>query len=163
MFSSKGNIDADNTISDFETSCVSFDEEKFEKWLVDKNLITRYRVCLPTTYVNPINSVELPIPPSRVLKKSETELEEGVKQQKSQVETSKTVIVPSLGVKSIDIQTVVSILPLDPITQGSCPICKKRDVSLVWQVLFRDGSRYDAVCMDCGGYLQEELRKRDQA
>ena len=62
---------------------------------------------------------------------------------------------------NIDIKTILSVVALDPVTQGACPICKKRDVSLVWQVLMIDGSRYDAVCMDCGGYLQEELRKRD--
>jgi len=69
----------------------------------------------------------------------------------------------SNSVTNIDIQTVLAVKALNPITHGSCPICKKRDISLVWQVLMRDGSRYDAVCMDCGGFLQEELRKRDKA
>jgi len=66
-------------------------------------------------------------------------------------------------ISGVDVNTVLSVSALDPVTHGNCPICKKRDVSLVWQVLMLDGSRYDAVCMDCGGYLKEELRKRDQA
>jgi len=67
------------------------------------------------------------------------------------------------SVTNIDIQTVLSVPALDPVTRGNCPICRKRDASLVWQVRFMNSSRYDAVCMECGGHLQEELRKRDQA
>lgn len=69
----------------------------------------------------------------------------------------------SESVTSIDIQTVLTVKALNPVSHGNCPICKKRDISLVWQVQFMDGTRYDAVCMDCGGTLQEKLRKRDQA
>ena len=164
LFLLKGNIDVDNTISDFESSILSFDEKKLEEWLTQQKLITRYRVRYPTEYVNPINGEELPvfyITPSRVMTKSETEQESTVKQQKSLKETSVSSIVPSL--KQIDIQTVLKVVALDPIAHGNCSICKKRGVILVWQVQFMDGTRYHAVCMDCGGYLQEELRKRDKA
>lgn len=61
----------------------------------------------------------------------------------------------------IDVKTVLSVPALDPVTRGNCSICKKRDVNLVRQVLITDGSRYDAVCMNCGGYLLEKLKERD--
>lgn len=67
------------------------------------------------------------------------------------------------NIKNIDISTILAIPALNLVARGGCPLCSKRDVSLVWKVLFMDGSRYDAVCMDCGGYLLEELRKRDLA
>jgi len=68
------------------------------------------------------------------------------------------------SLKDIDINTVLSVVPLEPTTIGKCPLCPSANTkNLVWQVQFMDGTRYDAVCMDCGGYLQEELRKRDQA
>jgi len=62
----------------------------------------------------------------------------------------------------VDVKTVLAVLALDPVTHGACPLCKKRNVNLIWQVLLIDGSRYDAVCMDCGGGLLEELRKREE-
>jgi len=68
---------------------------------------------------------------------------------------------PNTGV-TLPLSDVVGVIALDPVSQGQCPLCKKRDVSLVWQVQLVDGSRYDAVCMDCGGRLQEELRKRGE-
>jgi len=156
LFSLKGNIDADNTISDFETSCLSFDEKKFEEWLNSKNLITRYRVCLPTTYVNPITGVELPIPPSRVLKKGETEPEEGVKQQKSQVETSKTSIVPSLNELAKIIESVVALK--DPHVDR-CAHCGKVEV-LHWQIETFKG-KWGHVCQECGAMFQDILKKRE--
>jgi len=64
---------------------------------------------------------------------------------------------------SLDIKNVLAVLPLDPISRGECPLCKKKDQKLVWQVLMFGGSRYDAICMDCGGRLKDELQKRDQA
>jgi len=67
-----------------------------------------------------------------------------------------------LGPSGIDVRSVVGVVALGPIVRGQCPLCKKKDVNLVWQVLMIDGSRYDAVCMDCGGRLLEELRKRDE-
>ena len=104
---------------------------------------------------------------SQSIKEHKTTLESHEKPLEKDVEKH-TLIPQPIGaigesVCKIDIQTVLSSSALDPVTRGNCPICKKRNVSLVWQVLMLDGSRYDAVCMDCGGYLQEELRKRDQA
>jgi hypothetical protein len=153
LFSLKGKIDEDNTISDFETSCLNFGEKKLEEWLVDKNLKTRYRVCLPTTYVNPIDGVELPIPPGRVLKKSETEPKEGVKQQKSRVETSKTVIVPSLH------DSMKSITKIEPHVD-QCANCQKVEV-LHWQIeSFK--SEWGHVCQDCGSLFQDILKKTER-
>jgi hypothetical protein len=63
---------------------------------------------------------------------------------------------------AIDIKTVAGVHALDPITSGECPLCKRKDQNLVWQVSFFDESRIDACCMDCGGYLKDELQKRDK-
>jgi len=68
--------------------------------------------------------------------------------------TQSDIILPSINIAS-----VLQVVALDPVTHGNCPICKKRDVNLIWQVQIMDGTRYDAVCMDCGGYLQESLRE----
>ena len=123
-----------------------FDEEKL------KRIAKKYGYFLHT---------KLPSEPSsQSITKRKTTLENHVKEH-----TFKPQKLSELGnsVCKIDIQTVVAVQTLDPVTRGNCPTCKKRDVNLVWQVLFMDGSRYDGVCMDCGGYLLEELRKRDQA
>jgi hypothetical protein len=61
--------------------------------------------------------------------------------------------------KSIDNKTVLSVLALDPVAYGECPLCKKRDVSLVWRVLLIDGSCIDACCMDCGGRFVEQAQR----
>lgn len=94
--------------------------------------------------------------PNLTLKRHENNVEkrEATPQQLSSLSNSVT---------KIDILNVLAIPALDPVTRGDCPICNKKDVSLVWQVQFTDGTRYDDVCMDCGGYIQEEMRKRDQA
>lgn len=93
-FSIKENIGLDGMISDFETSCLSFDENKFEEWLIENDLKTRYKAWT-TNYVNPITGEERPIPYSRVLKKNETEQHLTVKQQNRQEETSKNRIEPT--------------------------------------------------------------------
>lgn len=127
------------------------DEKKLEEWLVDKNLKTRYRMCLPTTYVNPITGEELPIPRSRVLKQSETELEEGVKPQTSQVETSKTVVVPSLR---DSVKCITKIAP----HVDRCAHCEKVEM-LHWQVeTFKE--EWGHVCHDCGSLFHDVLRAR---
>ena len=84
------------------------------------------------------------------------------KNLEKRVDTPQQLGAVSNSVTNIDIQTVLSVPDLKPVTRGNCPICKKRDVSLGQQVLFYDDSRYDAVCMDCGGRLKEELQKRDE-
>lgn len=116
VFSLKGNPDVDGSISDFETSCLSFDEKKFEEWLVDKQLKTRHRVWA-SSYVNPITGEELPLSYSRVLKKTDTEPETRVKQRKSHVEPSKTAIVSSLATELNSLATTCWLchgpLPLD--------------------------------------------------
>ena len=48
------------------------------------------------------------------------------------------------------VNSIISVLPLTPIEKGTCNLCKKRDVSLVWQVQCLDGTRLDACCNDCG-------------
>jgi len=69
----------------------------------------------------------------------------------------------SKEVLGLDIKIVLSVEALDPVTRGDCPLCEKKDQNLVWQVLMFDGSRYDGVCMNCGGHLKDELQKRDEA
>jgi Zn ribbon nucleic-acid-binding protein len=63
---------------------------------------------------------------------------------------------------SIQVMTVLAVHALDPVSRGDCPLCGQRDVNLTWQVQLLDGTRYDAVCMNCGGRLLEESRKRDE-
>jgi len=66
------------------------------------------------------------------------------------------------SVAGVDIKTILAVRPLDPVSRGVCPLCDKRDVNLTWQVQLFDGTRHDAVCMDCGGRLLEQLQKRDE-
>jgi len=61
----------------------------------------------------------------------------------------------------VDVKTVLAVHVLDPVTRGDCPLCGKKAQSLTHQVQLFDGARYDAVCMDCGGRLLDELRKRE--
>jgi len=56
----------------------------------------------------------------------------------------------------VDISKIEKIQPLDPIIKGNCSLCESA-TNLVSQVLLKDGSRYDAVCIDCGGRIQNEL------
>lgn len=57
---------------------------------------------------------------------------------------------------------VLSVAALNPAVQGTCPLCNCKDLNLCWQVQMIDGSRYNAVCMDCGGSLLEELKKHGE-
>jgi len=127
---------------------------------------------LPTTYVNPITGVELPIPPSRVLKKGETEPEEGVKQQKSQVETSKTSIVPSenelaktrgpIPLRNVTNEladfNIISCVWLDDSSVGKCANCKDTG-TLPYQVR-NTKKEYGSVCKRCGELFLELIEKQ---
>jgi hypothetical protein len=62
---------------------------------------------------------------------------------------------------SLTKSNITAVIALDPITHGTCPLCGRRDVNLVWQVQLFDGRRY-GVCVDCGGRLLEQLQKRDE-
>jgi hypothetical protein len=58
---------------------------------------------------------------------------------------------------------VLSIEPLEPITRGVCTLCKKTDVALVWQIQLIDETRFDGVCVDCGGAVQDLIREFQEA
>jgi len=58
----------------------------------------------------------------------------------------------------VDISKIEKIERLDPIIKGNCSLCECQ-TNLVSQVLLKDGSRHDGVCVDCGGRIDEELRK----
>jgi hypothetical protein len=58
---------------------------------------------------------------------------------------------------------VLSIVPLELTTRGTCPLCQKRDVNLVWQIQFLDESRVDACCIDCGGRVQDLVREFEES
>jgi len=146
MFVLKENIDVNGMISDFETSCLSFDENKFEEWLVEQNLKTRHRVWT-TRYVNPITGEELPISYSRVLKKTETEQKETVKQQNSQPRTSKTPIVLSLG-------DLVGVYWHDSFySEHQCGVCGIKRMT-TWQAETVKGEKIP-ICESC----QQEFEK----
>jgi len=105
-------------------------------------------VTVPIDRVEPATSSVQPTQNENVLETDGDRIKQSISDKK-----------PFSGVKEIDIQTVLSIKALDPATRGNCPLCPRKDVNLVWQVLMMDGSRYDAVCMNCGGYLEEKLRE----
>jgi hypothetical protein len=60
----------------------------------------------------------------------------------------------------VDVKTVKAVTALDPVFRGDCPLCGKKDQTLTHQVQLFDDSRYDGVCLNCGGRLLDELRKR---
>jgi hypothetical protein len=68
----------------------------------------------------------------------------------------------NINITNLDIDAILSIHELKPITRGDCPLCRKKDTNIVWQVQLFDGSHFN-VCMDCGGRLIEELQKRHEA
>jgi len=147
VFSLKGNIDVDSTINDFESSCLSFDEKRFEEWLDDKHLKTRYRVWA-TSYVNPITGEELPLSYSRVLKKTENEQESTVKQRDIEEETSKESIVLSLN-------DLVSVHWSDSFYgEHECGIDNHKCMTS-WQAETTKGSKIP-ICEDCA----QEFQKR---
>ncbi|HKZ94833.1 MAG TPA: hypothetical protein VJ249_09700 [Candidatus Bathyarchaeia archaeon] len=57
------------------------------------------------------------------------------------------------------VNQVLSVRPLNPVERGKCPLCQTSDANLVWQIQLLDGSRYDAVCVDCGGRVQDLVRE----
>jgi len=62
----------------------------------------------------------------------------------------------------VDVSKIEKIQPLDPIIKGNCSLCESA-TNLVLQVLLKDGSRYDAVCIDCGGRIQNEFKQLKEA
>lgn len=54
---------------------------------------------------------------------------------------------------------VLRLTPLDPVEKGRCPICQHLSVNLCHQLQLLDGSRYDAICLDCGGRIQDMIRE----
>lgn len=79
------------------------------------------------------------------------------------VENSQSLNHESLPLRNVvDVKNVLAVTALDPVSRGDCPLCGQRDVSLTWQVQLLDSTRYDTVCMDCGGRLLEQLQKRDE-
>lgn len=146
-FSLKKNIDVNNTLGNFEALYVDFDENKFEEWLVKKNLKTRYRVWV-NTWVHPITGEVLSCAPSRVLKKTETEQKPSVKQQNSQKETSKTTIVASLS-------DLVAVYWNDRFFgEHECGVCGYKRMTS-WRAETNKGAKIP-ICEDCVGAFEEQ-------
>jgi len=70
--------------------------------------------------------------------------------------------VAQASTSQVEPENIKCVMTLDPITRGTCPLCRRRDVNMVWQVQLFDGSRIDACCMDCGGKLLEQVKKRGE-
>jgi len=148
-FSLRKNIDVDGTISDFETSCFSFDEKKFEEWLIEKNLKTRYKVWA-ASWVNPTTGEKLPLLHNRVLKKPQREQEESVKQQNSQEKGSKNSIVASLN-DLVSVHWSESFF-----VEHKCGVCSHKRMTS-WQAKTTKGAQIP-VCDRCRDEF-EEMRK----
>jgi hypothetical protein len=53
------------------------------------------------------------------------------------------------------VNQVIAVEPLEPTIRGTCPLCRKHQVLLVWQPQFLGNLRIDACCRDCGGQVKE--------
>lgn len=60
------------------------------------------------------------------------------------------------------VNQVLSVTPLQPVEKGKCPLCQHLSVNLCWQIQLLDGSRYDAVCLNCGGKVQDLVREFEE-